>query len=70
MVETPQETQRKMRTWVASGYEIEIIAQSPVYQGEGLQVITSAWLKKYTDNRPMTKYKPVKIDITDNDSPF
>jgi hypothetical protein len=62
MVETPQETQKKIRTWVASGYKIEIVAQSPVYQGEGLHILTSMWRKKCTDNMPVSKYNSAKTN--------
>lgn len=42
MAETPPDTQKKIRQWMSTGYNIEILAQSSNYiQGEGLIIVTS-----------------------------
>lgn len=42
MAETPTDTQKKIRQWMSTGYNIEILAQSSNYiQGEGLIIVTS-----------------------------
>lgn len=42
MAETPTDTQKKIRQWMSTGYEVELLAQSSHYvPGEGLIVVTS-----------------------------
>ena len=42
MAETPTDTQKKIRQWMSTGYEVELLAQSSNYiPGEGLVVVTS-----------------------------
>jgi hypothetical protein len=42
MAETPADTQKKIRQWMSTGYEVELLAQSSHYvPGEGLIVVTS-----------------------------
>ena len=42
MAESPADTQKKIRQWMSTGYNIEILAQSSNYiQGERLIIVTS-----------------------------
>jgi len=41
-------TQKLIRTWVSSGYIVELIAQSSIYwPGTGVVITTSLWRTKY-----------------------
>lgn len=45
--ESPETTQKLIRTWISSGYTITIVAQSSVYiPDEGLVITTSLWRQK------------------------
>ena len=46
IAEPPNVTQKLIRTWVSSGYDIKIVAQSSIYNSTGLVVITSLWRTK------------------------
>ena len=42
MAETPTDTQKKIRQWISTGYEIELLAQSGSYvPGQGFIIVTS-----------------------------
>lgn len=42
MAETPTDTQKKIRQWLSSGYEVELLTQSCSYvPGTGFIVVTS-----------------------------
>ena len=42
--DTPIDTQKKIRTWVTSGYEIEIVAQSVSFTNDvSTLIVTSLW---------------------------
>ena len=47
MQEDVSDTQKKIRTWVSSGYEIEIVAQcTTMWSGGKIEVVTSLWRTK------------------------
>lgn len=50
MEETPQETQKKIRQWVSSGYEIDVIAQHLIQPSSATNghpiLVTSLWRSK------------------------
>lgn len=46
MEETISDTQKKIKTWVSSGYEINIIFQSIVIKQDITYMVTSLWRSK------------------------
>jgi len=47
LTETPQDTQKKIRQWLSSGYHIEIVAQTAIMSNTNdIYVITSLYRTK------------------------
>lgn len=46
MEETPAETQKLIRTWVSTGYLIEVMYQQALLKGNSVVVFTSLWRTK------------------------
>lgn len=50
MEETPQETQKKIRAWISSGYEVSILAQNLIQPSSATNgypiLVTSIWIGK------------------------
>ena len=43
MEETPAVTQKLIRTWVSTGYTVDIIHQQALLRNESIIMITSLW---------------------------
>ena len=46
MEETPEETQKLIRTWVSTGYLIEVMYQQALLKDNSVVVFTSVWRTK------------------------